>query len=128
MSQQLAELLGPRAKAAGLIAAMDDFNLGTEDDYRIPDGGIHRPGPDEMYYDTVVLVIEVVSPGDESWEKLPFYAAHNVDELLFVDPEKRTVDWLGLADGEYKAIERSSLIDLGPTGLARQVDWPLADG
>jgi hypothetical protein len=29
-------------------------------------------------------VIEIVSPGDESWDKLPFYAAHEVDEALIV--------------------------------------------
>ena len=28
------------------------------------------------------LVIEIVSPGDDTWKKLPFYAAHDVDELL----------------------------------------------
>jgi Uma2 family endonuclease len=123
ISQQLAELLGPAAKGAGLVAAMGDFNLGMEDDYRVPDGGIHRPGPDEMYYETAALVVEIVSPGDESWEKVPFYGAHLVDEVLIVDPTKRTVDWLGLTDREYRPIERSSLIDLGPIELAERIDW-----
>jgi len=30
---------------------------------------------------TVALVVEIVSPGDESWQKLPFYAAHSAGEL-----------------------------------------------
>jgi Uma2 family endonuclease len=90
----------------------------------VPDGAIHRPGSDQMRYETAALVVEIVSPGDESWEKLSFYAAHHVDELLIVDPEKRSVSRLGLADSEYRAIERSGLIDLGPAGLAEQIDWP----
>jgi Uma2 family endonuclease len=124
IQQQLAELLGPLALAAHLIAAMGDFNLGVQDDYRVPDGAIHRPGPDQMYYPTTALVIEIVSPGDESWEKLPFYAAHHVDEVLIVDPATRSVDWLELNDGEYRPIERSGLIDLGAAELVEQIDWP----
>ena len=124
IGQQLAELLGPPATVAGLVPAIGIFNLGEPEDYRVPDGGVHRPGPDQMYYETTALVVEIVSPGDESWDKLAFYAAHEVDELLIVDPEEHAVHWLGLADGEYRAIERSGLIDLGPGGLAEQIDWP----
>jgi hypothetical protein len=71
--------------------------------------------------------VEIVSPGDETWEKLEFYAAHDVDELLIVDPEKRKVDWLGLKDGSYEEIEHSAVIDLGPSELASQIDWPPTD-
>jgi len=124
IGHQLALALDAPARAAGLLPAMGDFNLGTEQDYRIPDGGVHRPGPDEMYYATAAIVVEIVSPDDESWKKLPFYSAHDVDEVLIVDPEKRTVDWLGLKDGEYQPIEHSGLIDLGPNELAEQIDWP----
>jgi Uma2 family endonuclease len=69
-------------------------------------------------------VIEIVSPGDESWEKLPFYTAHDVDEVLIVDPQERSVDWLALEDGEYRPVEHSRLLDLGAQGLAEQLDWP----
>src|ERR1044072_386778 len=42
---QLALLLDAPARAAGLILAMSDFNLGeSEHDFRVPDGGLHRPG------------------------------------------------------------------------------------
>jgi len=78
-----------------------------------------------VYLPTAALVVEIVSPGDDTWEKLGFYAAHRVDELLIVDPEKRQVDWLGLEPGgEYARIERSRLLDLGPVELAEQLDWP----
>jgi Uma2 family endonuclease len=124
VQQQLAELLGPPARAAGLTAAIGNFNLGSEDDYRVPEGGLHRPGPDEMYYPTAALAVEIVSPGDETWQKLPFYAAHGVDELLIVDPDARVVHWLVLAGGAYQPLERSALIELGARELADRIDWP----
>jgi hypothetical protein len=67
---------------------------------------------------------EVVSPGDYSWEKFDFSAAHLVDEVLIVDSRTRSVDWLGLVDGEYIEIERSGLITLGAAELAQQLEWP----
>lgn len=125
IAQQLAELLGPPARAAGLRPAMHEFNLGESDrDFRVPDGGLHRPGATGTWLPTAALVAEIISPGDETMAKLPFYAAHHVDELLIVDPEKHSVDWLGLKDGSYAPIERSALIDLGPAELSRRIDWP----
>jgi Uma2 family endonuclease len=124
--QQLAELLGPLARSAGLVPVVNEFGLGREgkDNYRVPDGGLHHGVPRGVYQRTAALVIEIVSPGDESWQKLPFYAAHDVNEVLILDPEDHTVHWLGLAGGEYQPIERSGLIDLGPSELAEQIDWP----
>ncbi len=125
--QQLAEILGPLARAAGLIPTMQEFNLGDSiDDFRVPDGGLHRPGAEGIWLPTAALVVEIVSPGDETWQKLPFYAAHGVDEVLILDPEERgAVHWLGLSgDGEYRPIERSALIALGPKELAELIDWP----
>jgi Uma2 family endonuclease len=124
---QLARLLVPLAERAGLHAG-GQFNLGEDEhDFRVPDGGLHRVPPLVTWYSTAALVLEIVSPGDESWEKLPFYATHNVDEVLIVDPATRKVDWLGLTDGEYKPIKQSSLIDLGAGDLTEQIDWPATE-
>ena len=125
LTQQLAVALDEPARDAGLEAAMGEFNLGDSiDDFRVPDGGLHRSGTDGVWLHTAALVVEIVSPGDESWEKLPFYAAHEVDEVLILDPEERAVHWLGLSDGEYHPIEHSALIDLGAAELADKIDWP----
>ena len=122
-AQLLAMLHGPAA-AAGLTV-LGQFNLGdNEHDYRVPDGGLHRDFADRVFYPTAVLVIEIVSPGDESWEKLDFYAAHRVEELLMVDPQERTVSWLGLEAREYKHLKRSRLIELGANELAERIGWP----
>jgi hypothetical protein len=125
LTQQLAEALGAPAREAGLEAAMGEFNVGDSiDDFRIPDGGLHRPGAKGVLLHTAALVVEIVSPGDETWQKLPFYAAHDVDEVLIVDPLERAVHWLGLAGGEYRPLERSGLIDLGAAELVQRLDWP----
>lgn len=125
VAQQLAELLGPLARTAGLEPAMNEFNLGeSERDFRVPDGGLHRPGASGTWLPTAALVVEIVSPDDETWQKLPFYAAHGVDELLIVDPGERSVHWLALADGEYREVERSGLIELGPAELSERIEWP----
>jgi len=125
ISQQLAVLLDGPARAAGLVPAMSEFNLGvSEHDFRVPDGGLHRPGAAGVWLATAALVVEILSPGDESWQKLPFYAEHHVDEVLLVDPDTRTVTWLALRDGEYEPVERSGLIELGPAELAERIDWP----
>ena len=89
----------------------------------MPNGALVRPGPDAVYLHTAALVLEIVAPGDESWSKLDFYAAHGVEELLIVDPQQKTVSWMGLERGEYKHLKRSRLIELGAE-LAEQIDWP----
>lgn len=125
VQQQLAVILDGLARAAALVPGIGAFNLGTEDEYRAPDGGLFRDRSTATWNPTAALALEIVSPGDETWDKLPFYAVHHVDELLIVDPAKRTVDWLELDEqGEYRPIEQSGLIDLGPVRLAEQIDWP----
>ncbi|MDQ6776198.1 MAG: Uma2 family endonuclease [Actinomycetota bacterium] len=89
----MVELLRPPARARGLTP-LGEFNLGELENYRVPDGGLHRPGPDELYNPTAALVIEIVSSNDETWDKLRFYAAHQVDEPLIVDPTvARSTGW-----------------------------------
>jgi Uma2 family endonuclease len=128
IAQQLAELLGPAARAAGLFPTMHEFNLGSsEHDFRVPDGGLHRARRWGTWEPTAPLVVEIVSPGDETWDKLPFYAAHHVDELLIVDPQQRSVTWLALDGSEYRTVEQSQVIELGAARLQASIDWPLSE-
>jgi Uma2 family endonuclease len=134
VAQQLAVLLDAPARAAGLHVGME-FNVGLDkDNYRVPDLGVHRERRSGVWVPTAAIVIEILSPTDEAWQKLPFYAERGVDELLFVDPAERSVAWLALlADrssprssigGEYRPVDRSHLIDLGASELAERIDWP----
>ena len=120
---QLLAILQPPAAAAGLTV-VGQFNLGDDEhDYRVPDGGMHRDFTDRVFYASAVLAIEILSPGDATWEKLDFYAGHSVEEVLIVDPLEKTVSWLGLESGDYKPLERSRLIELGAGELAERIDW-----
>ena len=74
---------------------------------------------------TAALVIEIVSPDDDTWNKVPFYGNYGPDERPIVDLQRRRVDWLGLGpSGEYRALERSRLIEPEPAELAQRLDWP----
>jgi Uma2 family endonuclease len=125
LESQLVRILGPLADATGLVIT-GIFNLGDSDqDYRVPDLGLHRNWSDRVWYGSAALVVEIVSPGDETFNKFEFYAGRNVDELLIVDPQERKVRWLALQpDAQYLAVERSALIELGPADLAERIDWP----
>jgi Uma2 family endonuclease len=124
VSSNLHRLLGPHADAAGLDL-VGIVGIGTKADNRIPDLTFQRANDAQpQWQETAAIVIEIVSPRDKSRDKLDFYAAHKVDEVMIVDPDKRVVEWMGLADGEYKALENSGLIDLGVVQLTQLIDWP----
>jgi Uma2 family endonuclease len=86
--------------------------------------GIHRRTPTGVWVSTAAIVVEVVSPGDETEEKPPFYVAHGVNEIVIVDPLKRAVSWLALGAGEYQLTEASALMELGAVALERQIARP----
>ncbi|MDQ6805037.1 MAG: Uma2 family endonuclease [Actinomycetota bacterium] len=124
LESQLHATIRPVALQGGLTMT-GQFNLGeSEHDFRVPDGGLHRPGAGGLRLRTAALIVEILSPGDESWQKLSFYAAHDVDEVLIVDPAERTVTWLALRGDEYRPVARSGLVELGPAELAERLDWP----
>jgi len=120
----LHRVLGPLADARDLVA-VGTIGIGSDkDNYRVPDLALLRAGFMPQWNETAALLVEIISPGDKTWEKLPFYAAHHVDEVLIVDPGKRTIHWLGLTGEEYAPLERSGvLIGLAPEELARQLGW-----
>lgn len=123
VAAQLTIALGPHAAAAGLIVT-DPFNLGDPDDYRVPDLGLHRRLLDTAFVPTAAMVVEVVSPGDESSDKFEFYAAHGVDEVLIADPAVGELVLFTLDGGRYRGTDRSRLLDIDLTVLAGAVRWP----
>ena len=74
------------------------------DNYRIPDLVLLTPdrfGVDrDAFFDGAPTVaVEIRSPQDEAYEKLPFYAAIGTPETWIVDPDARTVEVFVLAGG-----------------------------
>jgi Uma2 family endonuclease len=119
VDRQTAALLDPIAKSKALVP-LGPFNLGSSDNYRVPDAGYCRSQPNEVFVGTAALVVEIVSPDDESFEKLPHYAECGVDEVVMVDPLERTVRI-------FRSLEEcaeSEVLGITATWLAAQLDWP----
>jgi Uma2 family endonuclease len=123
VDRQLAIALDPYASRAGLIGT-GPFNLGVTDNYRVPDGGFHRALPRAVWVATAAVVVEVVSPDDETYAKFGFYFDHGVDELLIADPSERSVScWVRGLDGFQRA-SASELLAVEANTLAGLISWP----
>ncbi len=123
VASELAALLRPPAKSAGLVIT-SQFNLGVHDDYRVPDGGYHRAPLSAVWVPTAAIVVEVVSPGDETWEKFDFYARRHVEEVCVADPLARQVRWFILSGTAYEETAASDLLGISAKDLVSRIDWP----
>lgn len=121
---ELGLLLKDAARRLGLRAAQA-FNLGRPDDYRIPDAGL-IPGPAGVWHSTAALAVEVLSPEDMTFDKLDFYTAHGVQELLVVDCQDRTVRCFALQGGQVER-DRSDVLGMTTEEITAAVDWPPLD-
>lgn len=119
----LLERLVPLARAAGLHPS-SQFNLGEPDDFRVPDGGFHRRQPSGVCIPTAAIVVEVVSPDDETWLKFDFYARHGVEEILVANPRTREIRWFPLAGTTYQEADASTLLGVTAGELMAAIDWP----
>ena len=123
LDHQLAALLLPAARRVGLHGTTA-FNLGEARDYRVPDGGYHRRVTDDVYVGTCAIVVEIVSPRDETYQKFGFYAERGVDELIVVDSARRSVQLLMLRKGGYVDTDSSPLLGVLATELVADLIWP----
>lgn len=109
------QILGARLTHAFMTLLGDSILVGHEtgvraagagvSDYRVPDVWIVKLERQEIVDDFIEgppdLVIEVLSPGDESLQKLPFYARLGVPEIIVVDPKTRKLRLFRLAGTSY---------------------------
>jgi Uma2 family endonuclease len=116
-------VVGPLAEAAGLFAS-SQFNLGDPGDYRVPDGGYHRGILSEVFVPTAAIVVEILSPNDETWAKFDFYARHGVDEICVADPVARADRWFVRSGLEYVETGRSDLLGVAAADLTARITWP----
>lgn len=93
---ELYVVLHPLAKALGLVALYESgvFRPGTDKDYRVPDQVYARPEhvSERGVEGAAVLVVELRSPRDETYDKFGFYAAVGVEQVLVVDPATRVAE------------------------------------
>lgn len=123
VDEELAAVLRPYAQAAGLHGS-GIFNLGEPDDYRVPDRGYHRSRSPGVRVDTAAIVVEIVSPGDETFDKFGFYAAHLVDEIVVADPAAKAVRFFERDGGGYRETSRSSLLGVDASTVTAAISWP----
>lgn len=132
LDDELAYALHPRAKQAGLRGS-GPSNIGKPDDYRVPDRAYFADRDPQTFNPTAEIVVEIVSPDDESRLKFDFYFRAGVKEVLIVDPKARTVEWFvrderggspaGAGSGFHPAAG-SSLLGISATELSELIDWP----
>lgn len=104
----LEDALDPVATALGLFVNRNVPLARAERphlNYRVPDVIVYDPKlvPESGPTSGVELVIEVLSPRDESREKFSFYAERGVTEIWLVNPKPRTVEVFVLDGGAYVA-------------------------
>lgn len=106
-ASHLYDALGPIARGQGLEITYETglFRAGTGDrDYRVPDIAIFRPenfSLERGLEGRAELVVEVLSPGDESREKFGFYATCGIAEVLLVEPKTREFELYVLRSSSY---------------------------
>jgi len=64
-------------------------------------------------------VVEIRSPGDESFEKLPFYAKLGVPEVWIIDRDTKVPQLHELTEGDYEqqTAEADGWLKSGATGV-----------
>jgi Uma2 family endonuclease len=132
LAAELVMALGPIGKARGLRVLNEAGLFRSASDYRQPDVIFALPSQltERGVEGGAELIIEVRSPNDETYEKLPFYEAFGVRELLVIEPRTREVELYVLRGGKLLAAatdERGRLRSdvLGVT--LQRVDGPLLE-
>ena len=106
VAYELMFALKPVADRLGLVVRGGTSGLfdpiAGERNYRIPDVVLARP--DQMSargLEGAELVVEVLSPYDESRDKFPFYARIGVREIWLIEPSTRAIELYALRGQTY---------------------------
>jgi Uma2 family endonuclease len=112
-------ILGEVVKRPGLGKVYPGANVSDraadwKDNYRVPDLVVILKNSRAIRHSAHVqggpdFLVEIESPGDDSEEKVPFYAQLGVRELLLIHRDKRTLRLLRLQGGELVLVASSAL-------------------
>lgn len=129
----LMAVLWPLAKTRGLVG-MPEAGLyrpgpAGESDYRVPDLVFARPEhvSERGVEGRAELVVEILSPGDESYAKLGFYEEMGVREFLIVDPRTRQFELFRLEGRSLLSVptDAAGAVTATPLGVTlSSVDGP----
>ena len=95
------------ASRRGMRSLTSEFGVFEHDlNYRVPDVTIVKPEHcTERGLVGAELVVEVLSPNDESRDKQAFYAARAIRESWIVEPKTRAIEVYQLRRGRYVRVD-----------------------
>jgi Uma2 family endonuclease len=115
---EILEFVRPLCKRRGRGMLMPGINVFNEaspkPDYRIPDFSFIAKGREHILADDGTrgggpdAVMEIRSPEDETYEKLPFFARLGVREIIVIDRDTKRPDIYRLADEKYVVVQTDS--------------------
>lgn len=106
LSTELMLVLGQLAKRRGLVPHVEAGLFRTAENYRVPDQLYCRPDDlSDRGAEGAELVVEIRSAGDETYDKLDFYAAAEVRELLVVHPGDRRAEVFRAVGGRLLPVQ-----------------------
>jgi Uma2 family endonuclease len=102
----LEEVLRPLARLRGLGCMHNTGLFRGDQNYRVPDLMVFHPKDvsERGVEAHAEVVIELLSPHDESREQLPFYESAEVSEVFLIDPGTRAVEQYVLRGGRLLAV------------------------
>src|SRR5204863_4596560 len=108
----LIEFLRPHLRTTRRGRIISGINVfGSASNYRIPDLTFVAAGREHILHEDGVrgegpdAVIEIRSPDDETYDKLPFYASLGVREVLVIDRDTKRPELYRLAGSQYVALQ-----------------------
>jgi Uma2 family endonuclease len=124
LGTELVAVLTPIAKSLGFVPFYEVGFYAAPDDYRAPDHAYARP--EQLSREGISgaeLVIEFRSPGDETYEKLDWYATRGVPEIVVIHPSTRVIEMFRTVAGQLRVVDPNpdgsvGLVTLGGTRLA----------
>lgn len=131
LNSDMFRVLAPRAEARGLSPYCEGTGVFEDVDtnWRVPDQVYARP--DQEIDEGVAgaeLVVEIRSPGDDSYAKLPFYAERGITEVLVVHDDRRVELYRLDEGGAYELLDDPVSTALGVTfttvdGPKLRISW-----
>jgi len=109
VESNLEHVLRPLVAAAGL-EILHNFSVydpsSVDQDYRTPDIVVAQSSliAKRGVEGRAEIVIEILSPNDESYDKMPFYAQHGSREMWIIDPVTRAIEVYVLRGKTFVAI------------------------
>jgi Uma2 family endonuclease len=112
MLDRLIGFLEPLLRTSGRGQLFSGINVFRHaENYRIPDLTFVRAGREHILHEDGVrdegpdAVVEIRSPHDETYDKLPFYASLAVRDVIVIDRDSKRVELYRLAGSQYVLVQ-----------------------